>query len=304
MKKRIGNISITNVVEQDLHKLELLIPEAQPDAVKGIEWLHGGPFTDADGNMLGIVQAFVIECEGKTLVVDPCIGDDKSIPVDEALANASTGFLDRFRAAGFDPEQVDFVLCTHMHFDHVGWNTYRDGDEWKPTFPNAEYLFARAEMEFWQQANEVPIPALEAAESEVEAVTILFQHTQVAVHNQSIKPVLDAGLATIVSAPCEVIPGVSLFPTPGHTPGHVSIALQSEGEAAIITGDCFHHPCQIAKPDWATIVDFDEKEGVATRKRVLSDIVDSGAVLVGTHFCEPCCGTVVTDGASYRLDYD
>lgn len=296
----IGDIRVTSIVEQALEDLSALIPNATPDAVREIDWV-APDFADADGNMQGLVQCFVIEAGDRQIVVDCCLGDGKDLPVTPNWHKKTTGFMQKFRAAGFDPDRIDLVLCTHMHLDHVGWNTFWDGEAWVPTFPNARYLFASAEFEFWQEENAKPAPQLPKDNPLAGAMAALHQ-TQLNVHRESIQPVVDAGLADFLATPCEVVPGVRLVPSPGHTPGHVCIALESSGSSALITGDSFHHPCQIARPDWATIADHDQAASTATRKALLGDLADGPVMVIGTHFSRPTAGMIRSDGDRHRFE--
>ncbi len=300
MHWEIGDARITAVVEQDL-TIDGLISKAKPDAVAEIAWLKPH-FVDEDGTLLGLVQCFVIEIGGKTLVVDTCVGDEKDLPTDPAWHQKTFGLLGKFRDAGFDPEAVDMVLCTHLHLDHVGINTTLVEGKWVPTFPNARYLFARREYEYWKaEAEQEPVDP-DALEKPFERYRAGFQATQRLVHEQSVEPVMAAGLAELVDAPCEPLPGVHLVPSEGHTPGHVSVVIKSRGEEALITGDAFHHPCQIARHEWATVADFDRDGSTATRLRMLKELEASGALMVGTHFAEPTAGRVVRDGERWKLD--
>lgn len=300
MHWQIGEARITAVVEQEL-VMEGLIPKAKPDALREIEWLHPH-FVDEKGRMLGLVQCFVIELSGKTIVVDTCVGDEKDLPSDPAWNRKTFGLLEKFRAAGFDPQAVDLVLCTHLHLDHVGINTHLVDGEWVPTFANARYLFARTEYEYWKaEAEQEPVDP-KTLDRPFDRYRAGFQITQAHVHAQSVEPVMRAGLAELVDPPCEPLPGIRLVPTTGHTPGHVSVEVQSGGEAALITGDAFHHPCQIAHADWDTVADYDRAESTATRRRMLEELEASGALMLGTHFAEPTAGRVVRDGETWRLD--
>jgi len=300
MQQTIGSSRITSIREQDLTGISELLHGATPEAVAAIEWLHPD-FVDADGVLLGLVQAFVLEHDARLIVIDTCVGNGKDLPVVEEWTGLQTDFLDRFRAAGFDPEAVDAVLCTHLHLDHVGWNTYHDGERWRPTFPNARYLFNRAEYEFWQgEADETYVPSIDEPEQLV-AVRRVFADTQVRVQRDSVQPIVDAGLANLVEVPCELFPGLRLLPTPGHTPAHVSVEIVSDGARALVTGDSFHHPCQIAQPDWAALPDSDQVQSTATRRRVLEHVADTDVLVIGTHFAEPVCGRVVADGDTYRF---
>jgi len=303
MQRMIGACRITSIREQDLTGIDNLLRGATPDEIDAIGWLRPH-FVDADGVLSGLVQAFVLEHDGRLIVIDTCVGNGKDVPVVEEWCGLQTDFLERFRAAGFDPADVDVVLCTHLHLDHVGWNTYHDGERWRPTFPNARYLFNRDEYEFWQQEATATYVPSEGEPERVVAVRQMFADTQVRVQRDSVQPIIDAGLADFVEAPCELFAGVRLVPTPGHTPGHVSVEIASDGSRALVTGDSFHHPCQIARPEWAAFPDSDQSMSTATRRQVLADIADTDVLVIGTHFAEPVCGHVVADGDAYRLVTD
>ncbi|MEU7816900.1 MBL fold metallo-hydrolase [Pseudonocardia sp. NPDC049154] len=296
MNLRIGSATVTTVRERDLPELAVVVPEARPEALAAIDWLQPH-YVDETGNPRGVVQAFVIECEGTVIVVDSCIGDDKDITVVEEWAHSKTGFLERFHAAGFDPERVDVVLSTHLHLDHVGWNTTWTGGAWVPTFPHARHYVARAELEHWRQVRDTPAAEPGTDADELEHLLSLFRGTQACVYEQSVQPVIDAGLVELVDPPTEVASGVTLVPTPGHTPGHISIRVRSDGEELFISGDAFHHPSQIANPTWSAVSDDDPVEGVATRRRLLRELADSPTIVLGTHFAAPSHGRIVTDAA-------
>jgi len=303
MQRALGSSRITSIREQDLTDIESLLPGATPEALDGVDWLRPH-FIGADGVMLGLVQTFVVEHDGHLLVIDTCVGNGKDLPVRDEWSGLQTDFLAWFRSAGFDPTDVDVVLCTHMHLDHVGWNTSHDGHRWHPTFPNARYLFNRTEFEFWQADGSGPYVPAEGESERLTDMRRRFHQTQINVHRDSVQPIIDAGLAEFVEAPCEPLPGIRLVPTPGHTPGHVSVEITSEGSRALVTGDSFHHPCQIARPEWASVADSDRSASSATRLRVLADVADTDVVLIGTHFAEPVCGCVVRAGDSFRLVTD
>jgi glyoxylase-like metal-dependent hydrolase (beta-lactamase superfamily II) len=212
--------------------------------------------------------------------VDTCIGNDKSRTYPK-WNNMQGDFLQRFGAAGFSLQQVDTVLCTHMHVDHVGWNTRWHDGAWQPTFPRAEYLFAEDEWQYWREQSQEYGPVIE----------------------DSVQPIFDAGQAVLVSQQHRLNDEIFLLPTPGHTPGHVSVHIQSKGEAAIITGDMLHHPCQIVHPDWSTTADTDQSMAAATRAEFLRQYSDQPVLVIGTHFAAPTAGHIVKDGLAYRLSY-
>lgn len=304
MQWQVGEARITAVVEQSL-TMDGLISKARPETLGEIAWLRPH-FVDEEGRMLGLVQCFVIEMGSHLVVVDTCVGDDKDLPSDENWNRKHFGLLNKFRDAGFDPQSVDLVLCTHLHLDHVGINTRLEDGEWVPTFSNARYLFARSEYEYWKAEAEAEQPDPETLDSAFERYRAGFQATQRLVHEQSVEPVMRAGLAELVDPhneqEREPLPGIRLVPTSGHTPGHVSVEISSNGEAALITGDAFHHPCQIARADWATVADYDRDASSATRRRMLDELEASGALMLGTHFAEPTAGRIVRDGETFRLE--
>lgn len=300
MQRMVGSSRLTSIREQDLTGMDYLLPGATRDAIESIGWLRPH-FVDADGVLLGLVQAFVLEHDGRLIVIDTCVGNGKDLPVVPDWTGLESDFLERFREAGFDPAAVDIVLCTHLHLDHVGWNTSHDGERWLPTFPNARYLFNRVEYDYWNAESSGTYVPLDGEPERLVAVRELLAQTQVRVQRDSVQPIVEAGLAQFVDAPCELFPGLRLVPTPGHTPGHVSVEITSDRSRALVTGDSFHHPCQIARPDWAAIPDSDQSESIATRQRMLEDLAGTDVLVIGTHFAEPVCGHVVADGDSYRL---
>ena len=168
------------------------------------------------------------------------------------------------------------VMCTHLHVDHVGWNTKLVDGEWVPTFPNARYLIAKEE---WEQTDQ---------DSQVLA--------------DSVRPIIDAGLAEFVATDYQLSTQIRLRSTPGHTPGHVSVEINSEGKTALITGDCIHHPCQMEQNDWCSTADSDPEQAMATRSELLASLVDQETLVIGTHFATPTAGWVKQrDDGAYWL---
>lgn len=277
---RIGEVRITRVVELTMSgEASLLLPAASAEALLAIPWLRPD-FVEDDGRYRTSVHALVIETPERRMVVDTCIGGGKGR---EAWGIRARGdrFLAEMVEAGYPPDSIDTVLCTHLHFDHVGWNTRWTEAGWRPTFPQARYLFGRAELAYWsvQQAS--------APDREVFA--------------DSVQPVLDAGLADLVEPDHQLCDEVRLVPTPGHSVGHVSVAIASRGEQALITGDFVHHPCQLARPDWGSAFDHDAAAGAETRRRMFAALAETPTLVIGTHFAAPTAGRIVRDGAVWRL---
>lgn len=235
----------------------------------------GPPIEDVDLDddpIEAYIQSWVIETPTRTILLDTGCGNHKNRPGIPVFGDLSTDFLDRLAAIGFSRGDIDLVVCTHLHVDHVGWNTCRDGDRWVPTFPNARYVFPRADVEYWDPCNRERFPAMIGA-----AVNAGF-------FDDSVRPILDAGLADLVSAPVDLDEGVSLDPTPGHTPGSQAITIASGGERAMFIGDVLHHPLQIRYPQLNSIFCEDAIRARATRLGVLACAAETNAVLVPAHF--------------------
>ncbi|MCP3855083.1 MAG: MBL fold metallo-hydrolase [Actinomycetia bacterium] len=281
----IGDVTITSIPESvtptsprfmyaDLTKEGVLArAEAAP-------WLRPHFVTD-DGYLLQTIQCLIIDNGTDRIAVDTCIGNDKERH-NELWANLDGPFLDDMAASGYPVESITHVVCTHLHVDHVGWNTRLLDGEWVPTFPNARYLFEAAEFEHWK--NE---PSL-------------FEDDDV--FGDSVAPINAAGLADMVTSDHRVNDQVHFQPTPGHTPGHISVVIESAGQKAIITGDMAHNPMQIADPELSSMFDTDQDAARVTRKRVFPGWADGETLVIGTHFGPPTAGTMHPDGNGYRLE--
>lgn len=241
-------------------------------------------FADEQGNLKALVQAFVIDTGEQRIIVDTCIGNEKSRTDIPNWGNLQTNFLQKLTESGYAPDDISMVLCTHLHFDHVGWNTMLVDGAWVPTFKNAQYLFAEEEYNYWLSE-----PQKEIADDRAGFA-------------DSVQPIVDAGLSQLISTNHQVTPEVLLMPTPGHTPAHVSIIIQSEGEEAIITGDVLHHPCQITHADWETISDTDPNQATETRKALLEKYTDTQTLIIGSHFASPTAGYLRDSDGELRLE--
>ncbi|HEY8003284.1 MAG TPA: MBL fold metallo-hydrolase [Phenylobacterium sp.] len=279
---RIGDVTVTRVLELEATGgTRFVLPQATPEVVKEIGWL-APHFADETGRLRMSVHALAVQTPTRRIIVDTCIGNDKDRDI-STWSGLQTSFLADLAAAGFPRESVDTVLCTHLHVDHVGWNTMLVDGAWRPTFPNARYLLGRAEFDYWR--------------GEDEGREDLSRSP----FHDSVKPVFDAGLVDLVETDHRICEEVSFEPTLGHTPGHVSVRIRSRGEEALITGDFIHHPCQFARPDWASRADYDEQASTATRQRMFGSLAGQPVLVIGTHFAAPTAGRVVRDGEAYRL---
>jgi glyoxylase-like metal-dependent hydrolase (beta-lactamase superfamily II) len=262
-----------------------LIPAATPDLVTRIPRLTPA-IADPHGTLHLAVHSFAVETAGLRVLVDTGIGNGKSRS-NPAWDNLDTPYLDRLTAAGFPPESVDIVILTHLHTDHVGWNTRPVGrGRWEPTFPHARYLVSRAEADYWSSAD--------------------IDDSRRQMLSDSVHPVRDSGRLELIDVPADgadVAPGLRLLPTPGHTPGQVAVQLHSAGHSAVITGDCIHHPVQMARPALCSSVDVDPVQAARTRRGLLARLAGSDTLLLGSHFVPPTAGFVRSegDGGTYRL---
>lgn len=294
----IGDITVTKLVEMEATVAAggpgSGLPDCWPEAIKQIPWLIPN-FADAQGHLHMSIHALLVQTPDMRLIVDTCVGNDK-VRQTEDWHKLSTGFLDDMAAFGWTRESVDGVLCTHLHVDHVGWNTVWEGGQWRPTFPNARYYMARKEFDHW--ASEMDGTALTTG---LGSAAIAMMDTA-AVFLDSIKPVFDAGLVELVDLDAVIAPGVRLLPTTGHTPGHVSVILESGADRAVITGDMMHHPCQIARPEWASAFDYDAMESEQTRQSFMDMFADTPTLIIGTHFGGPTAGRLVRGETGYWLD--
>ncbi|MFB6566789.1 MBL fold metallo-hydrolase [Streptomyces noursei] len=280
----VGDVTVHRIDEVPLppETGPWLLPGATPDTVAQHRWLQPH-FADGAGVLHLASQSFALSVGGLRVLVDTGIGNGKT-RANPAWHDLRTDYLQRLTAAGFAPHLVDVVVLTHLHADHVGWNTREHGGAWVPTFPNARYVTSRAEREFW------------AGYAMDEPRRQMFR--------DSVHPVEDAGLLDLVdvaSEGTELAAGLRLVPTPGHTPGHLAVEISSGDATALITGDCLHHPVQLAHPTLGSCVDIDPEQARATRRALLSELADGETLLLGTHFPPPTGGRVVTDGDAYRL---
>ncbi len=280
---KIGDVSITRVVESCNPIAPTgLFPDATAEAVaRHASWL-APHFLTPGGDFLLSIHALVVEAGGQRILVDTCIGEHP-LPGYEALTAGPRTFLDDLAAAGFARETIDVVLCTHLHFDHVGWNTMNVDGRWVPTFPNARYLFAREEWEHWKGLGGGDF-----------AATL----------DDAVRPVIDAGLADLVETDHRINDEVRLESTPGHTPGHVAVRIDSAGKRAMITGDLSHHPIQWAEPDWPMSADSDSAQAARTRRRLIGEHADADLLVIGTHYAPPCAGHLVSRGGICVLETD
>jgi glyoxylase-like metal-dependent hydrolase (beta-lactamase superfamily II) len=282
MKWQIGAIEITPVIELEIAGgTRFILPQATREEVLEIAWLQPH-FADPEGRLKMAVQSFLVKTPTERIIVDTGLGNDKQGRAIPGWNDLHTTFLEDIAAQGFAPKTIDAVISTHLHVDHVGWNTRLVDGRWVPTFPNARYIWSRKEYEFWHSEREDPHVA--------------------PLYADSIKPIMDAGLVDLVDNDHRFSTEIHFLPTAGHSPAHMSIAIESEGQSAILLGDVFHHPCQIAHLDWATPIDLDQRQSTETRRAMCERLAGTKTLAIGGHFTGPGAGYIIRDGDTFRLE--
>jgi glyoxylase-like metal-dependent hydrolase (beta-lactamase superfamily II) len=284
---QLGDVRFTAVVEAETVGIppEFFFPDASADLVRSVDLEPG--VAGEDGTIGLRVQAVVIEAGGRTVLVDPCVGNHK--PRSQFFWDQQDWpFMERFRAAGFTPEGIDLVVHTHLHADHVGWDTHLVDGRWAPTFTNARHLYVDGEL------------ARLRASAEGGTGTDR-DPDDAALHGDSVAPIVDAGLADIVAADTDLGDGLRLVPTFGHTPHHVALWVDTPAGSAALVGDSVLHPLQCALPELAFAGDQDVDATVATRKGLLDEVAASGALLMPAHFPARPVGRVRAEGAAWRF---
>ena len=231
-------------------------------------------WANPDGTWDMVVQSWIVVVDGRVTVVDPCVGNGRRIPDFPLFDDLDTPFIERFAATGIRPEDVDQVVCTHLHSDHCGWNTVLRGGRYVPTFPNARYILGRREVERWNPSH--------PAHHHVAANAGVFE--------ASVRPVIDAGLADIVGDAHPLSPSLRTELAHGHTLGHMVLVLNSAEREAWFTGDVFHHPIELAEPAIDAKTCEDHAQTVRTRTRLADHFAASGALIVPAHFTAPHMG--------------
>ena len=283
----VGKVSITRIEETYLpvYRPGDIFPEYDAAiAAAHAHWMAPHHY-DAEKDLIKLsVHSWLVQIGSKKILIDCCCGNNRPRPTRPFWNMLNEPYLDRLAAAGARPQDIDYVMCTHLHHDHVGWNTRLVDGRWVPTFPQARYLFGRREWQHWKHLRD----------------TDGYHHMD---HLQdSIDPILAAGLEEYIDADFRLTDEVSLMATPGHTPGHVSVLIDSCGEQAVITGDLMHNPIQIAVPATEARFDMDKPRAARTRCDFVQRFCNSGTLVIGSHFAEPTAGRIVPDGEAWKLE--
>jgi glyoxylase-like metal-dependent hydrolase (beta-lactamase superfamily II) len=278
MHWNVGRVKITKIVElETIGSTRFILPLASNEEIRKLSWLIPD-FASEEGRLKMSIHSLVVETPSRRIVVDTGLGNDKEGRNVPTWNNRKTPFLETMAAAGFPPDSIDTVLCTHLHVDHVGWNTRLEGNQWVPSFAKARYVFGKTEYEYWRDHSAEPDKA--------------------AIFHDSVKPIVEAGKADLVASDTRLCEEITLIPTPGHSPGHTSVHIKSEGEEGLLTGDVAHHPCQMAHLDWSSTADSDPAQSIATRRDLFSRVADKPVLVIGGHFN---AGHVRRDGDAFKF---
>jgi glyoxylase-like metal-dependent hydrolase (beta-lactamase superfamily II) len=288
----LGDVTVTRIGEQ--LGFASRPPEQYLDGferemlARHLDWLVPDHYSPEDDRLITSIHSWLIRTSRHTILLDSCAGNHKDRPGFPRLHQLATPFLQRLRRAGVKPEQIDIVLCTHLHADHVGWNTKLKGGQWVPTFPNAKYLFSRTENEIGDPRHN---PAAEANLLRGRA------------YCDSVLPVIEARQAVLIEGDHAIDDSMIVVPAPGHTPGHVAMWLANAGGRALFCGDVLHHALQIHAPYWNS--KFCELPDVAraTRRKLMEQCAERRALLFPAHFGAPHVARIRAGAAGFSLQF-
>lgn len=283
----IGDYIVGRVAELEFPAFPVteFLPAATPDMVEQARRALPGRIS-ADGKLVMSFHSFVLRTGRHTILVDTCCA--KSRPGRAQFDHGKKDYLGGLAALGVKPEDVTHVMCTHLHWDHVGWNTRLLDGRWVPTFPNARYVMARREYDHWNA-----VYAREKDSANVHALAF----------EDSVAPIVRAERAVLVDDDFELDHGISLEPCPGHTPGHVVINVASGGRRGVFIGDAIHHPMQIMFPHLSTRADSDQDMAHTSRRKLIEAHAGTGTLVMPQHFATPSSGTIERAGDGFRFRF-
>jgi glyoxylase-like metal-dependent hydrolase (beta-lactamase superfamily II) len=282
LKFTAGDLTIHRIIEQETTFLPAhdLFPGLTAEVLaENKPWMKQAGAIDDDDVLILCFQSYVVKTPHHTILIDSCIGNDKPRPLRPKWNMKSDDtYMRALNAAGISVGDIDFVMCTHLHVDHVGWNTRLENGRWVPTFPKARYLFAKNEFDSWAE-----------------------QHakTEVAPFDDSVLPIVEAKRAEIVGNDHQIGDHARILPTPGHTPGHVAFAFGRTEDVAVFAGDLMHSPLQTRYPDLSPKFDVDPAQAAATRKGFLGRYCDSNTLCCTAHFPSPSTGKIRRKGGGF-----
>jgi glyoxylase-like metal-dependent hydrolase (beta-lactamase superfamily II) len=279
----LGDVTIHRIVEMQAQTDTFRFFPALTQAIldENRAWLEPDALDPATGKLILSMHSWVVRTKRHTILVDTCIGNDKqrtSSP--EFHLKKTDTYMRGLKAAGFGVEDIDFVVCSHLHFDHVGWNTRLENGRWVPTFPRARYVFSQKEYDYWTGLHrEKPNEALA----------------------DSVLPIVEAKRADLVRNDHAVCEAVRLQPTPGHTPDHCAIRVATGGREAVFTGDLTHSPLQLRHPELGIRADFDRAQAIETRRRFFEEKLAADSLVCTMHYPGRSAGQLERWGTGFRF---
>ena len=284
LKFNVGDITVQRIIEGEYPFMPALdfLPGLTPDLLAANRSWMQPAHLDARDWLVLCIQSYVLRTPHHNILVDTCVGNDKDRPTRPIWhMKTDNSYMAALAAAGLRVEDIDIVMCTHLHVDHVGWNTRLENGRWVPTFPNARYMFADKEFAYWNAEN-AKAPVLPFADS--------------------VLPIVAAGRHQLVSSAHELDDHIRLMPTPGHTPDHFAVVMGKGRDAAVITGDLIHSPIQARYPEMSMRADVDPVQSGATRRAFLERYCDTDTVCCTAHFASPSRMKVKRWDAGFRCD--
>jgi len=284
---KVGKATLTRIEETYLavYPPKDIFPELTDALFKEHgHWLAPNHYDPETNKIKLSVHSWLLQLDGHKILIDGCCGNQKSRPQRPFWNMLNTPWLDRLAAAGARPGEIDLVMCTHLHHDHVGWNTQLRDGKWVPTFPNARYVFSKLDFDYFQKLDSDPAN----------------EPTEFGSFRECVVPVVEAGRADLVTGPHRLNEFIEILPAGGHSPGHFYFRLNVDGNRGMITGDVFHHLLQVFYPYWNFPKNSDAVEARVSRRRVFDEAAASGSMVFPGHVGAPFAGYIEKTGSSYR----
>jgi glyoxylase-like metal-dependent hydrolase (beta-lactamase superfamily II) len=282
---KAGDLTIHRIIEQETTFLpaQEMLPTLTPEVLaENRAWMQAAKALDANDVLILCFQSYVVKTPHHTILIDSCIGNDKPRPT-RPKWNMKTDdtYMRALAAAGISVGDIDYVMCTHLHVDHVGWNTRLENGRWVPTFPKAKYVFARTEFDYWMETNaKTPVPPIV----------------------DSVMPIVEAKRHEVVGDEHAIGDHVRILPTPGHTPGHSAFRLGRGKDDAVFSGDLIHSPIQALYPEMSMKFDVDQAAAGKTRRSFLERYCDTDTLCCTAHFPSPSVGKIRRKGAGFSCE--
>ena len=283
---QLGEFTVSSIIEREgpIRPPAIMFPTSDAQlAARHLSEISANTWSPTTGLLFNTYQTFVLRRPGQIVLIDTCVGENKARPPHFNYSKQS--WLDGFARQGIAFDDVGMVINTHLHVDHCGWNTRLVNGRWVATFPQAKYFMGRVEYEYWgeQTGQGWELPGR--------------------IWTDSALPLVQSGQGSLVESDAALTDEIRLIPTPGHTPGHFCVAVESRGQKAIFVGDLMHHPLQCREPQWSSCFCVDQKQAALTRRKFFEEVADTGIVIVPEHFPYPTAGRIVSDGSAFRWKF-